>query len=191
MALTTLKDDLMQEFREERVMIKEQLEILDPLGTALRKPAAQRLISSTTLVLTEIVFYLLFVGIIGFAFVIHKFPPFSVIKDINNSPEISSKIGAQQLHDFIWTGYCFLAICAVICFTIGRMARIIRQKNEILYQASKDIKIIIGLHLERKAAIDTIEQRHLLDLSGIAKPNKLKLNINDITNPGYDENEQY
>lgn len=190
MALTTLKDDLMQEFREERIMINEQMEILDPLGTSLRRPAAQRLISSTTLVLTEVVCYALFIGGIALGFTIHSIYPFSLMNTVYHDTEITARLGGPNVNNFLLAGYGCIALATLLVLILGRMARVIRLKNDILHQAGKDMKIILGQHLERKAAIDTIEQRHLLDLSGIAVPMKPKATVNDIVNPGYDEDEE-
>ena len=49
-------------------MIYEQIELLDPLGTSLRKPAAQRLAGKGALIFSEILCYLLAAGIITFMF---------------------------------------------------------------------------------------------------------------------------
>jgi hypothetical protein len=191
MALTTLRDDLMQEFREECIMIREEMEILDPLGTSLRKPAAQRLISTSTLIITEILCYGLFLGGIAFIVMMHTIYPFTVANTIYRTPEISNKLGGPNVNNFLLAGYGIVALAIVMFMVIARMARSIRLKNDILHQAGKDIKIILGMHLERKAAIDTLEQRHMLNVSGISMPvEKTKVNINEVGNPGYDENEQ-
>lgn len=192
MALTTLKDDLLAEFREECVMIREQMEILDPLGTALRKPAAQRLLSTTTLIITEILCYGLFAGGIGLMVMMPQIYPFSVGNTLYHSAEMTSKLGNVHVNNFLLAGYGITGLAVILFMVIGRMARAIRLKNEILHSAGKDIKTIIGMHLERKAAIDTLEQRHMLDVtSGIFIPgqHKNKTKINDIANPGYDEEE--
>lgn len=191
MPLTTLRDDLMQEFREECIMIREQMEILDPLGTSLRKPAAQRLISTTTLIITEIICYALFLGGIAFIAMMHTIYPFNVGNTIYHTPEISNKLGGPNVNNFLLAGYGIVALAVVLFLAIARMARAIRLKNEILHQAGKDIKLVLGMHLERRAAIDTLEQRHMLNVSGISLPAEKsnKVNINEVGNPGYDEDE--
>ena len=190
MPLTTLRDDLMQEFREECIMIREQMEILDPLGTSLRKPAAQRLLSASTLIATEFLSYALFLGGVAFMAMMHTIYPFSVGSIIYHSPEISNKIGGPNVNNFLLAGYGITGVLVLLVLVIARMARTIRLKNAILNQAGKDIKNILGMHLERSAAIDTIEQRHMLNVSGISMPAKKdKININEVGNPGYDEEE--
>ena len=190
MPLTTLRDDLMQEFREECIMIREQMEILDPLGTSLRKPAAQRLLSTSTLIATEFLCYALFLGGIAFLAMMHNIYPFSVGSTIYHTPEISNKLGGPNVNNFLLAGYGIVVLAVILFMVIARMARIIRLKNEILHQAGTDIKLIIGMHLERTAAIDTLEQRHMLNVSGISMPaKKAKVKINEVGNPGYDEDE--
>jgi hypothetical protein len=190
MSLTTLKEDLLHEFREERVMINEQVEMLDPLAISLRKPAAQRLVSSTLLVITEILCYLITVGGIIFVAIMHTIYPFSVIAGIYYNTEIKNKLGSTDFNYAVLAIYGICILCILFVFVIGRMAHVIRLKNTILHLAGKDIKIMIGQHLERKAAIDTLEQKHMFEYSGISipgRPNEDKEDINEIANPGFGE----
>ncbi len=195
MALTTLKDDLLQEFREERIMINDQIELLDPLATSLRKPAAQRLLSSGTLIISEISCYIVSLGGVAFLGFMHMIYPFSVMGEIFYNADIRNKAGNENLIYFILAVYGVTAISVVLIFIIGRMAREIRLKNDILHVAGKDIKTIVGQHLERKAAQDTLEQRHMLGLSGISIPNptptRQKVQVNEVMNPGYESMPAY
>ncbi len=190
MALTTLKEDLMQEFRAERDMVNEQMEMLDPLGTSLRRPAAQRLLSNTTLILTEFGCYGLFIAGIAFLIMANGLYPFSVMNTIYHSPEITTKIGGPNINNFILAGYGIIALGTVFILIIGRMAGVIRRKNEILHVAGKDIKIILGQHLERQAAIEAIAQRHHFDISGISIPAKAKPRVTEVMNPGYESDDE-
>lgn len=185
MSLTTLKDDLLAEFREERIMIAEQLELLDPLATSLRKPAAQRLLSSGTLIITEFSCYILSLGGIAFTALLHRIYPFSILNKAFYNAELRNKIGGPNLTLLIAAIYALAIISVVFVFVIGRMAREIRLKNDILNIAGKDIKVIVGQHLERKAAMRTIEQRHMLGLSGISQVPNAKVNVNEVVNAGY------
>ena len=185
MALTTLKDDLLQEFREECIMINDQLELLDPLGTSLRKPAAQNLFSSTTLGLAEFGCYVVSLGGVAFIAFLHRIYPFTLVPEFMYNPKYEAISGKPNLFLFILALYGIISLLVVCVFVIGRMAREIRLKNNILNMAGTDIKVILGQHLERKAAIDTLQQRHMLGISGISKPMKVK--VNEVANPGYDE----
>ena len=203
MSLTTLKDDLLQEFREERVMISDQIELLDPLATSLRKPAAQRLLSSGTLIMTEFICYIISLGGIAFMAFRHKIMPFNVLSQMFYSSSLRNGIGATNLFFLILAIYGLAAIGVVLIFVIGRMAREIRLKNDILHMAGKDIKTLVGQHLERKAALDTIEQRHMLGMSGVSPNNnaksitdgvvtysnpgitQVKRSVNEVINPGF------
>lgn len=184
MSLATLKDDLLAEFREERVMINDQLEMLDPLATSLRRPAAQRLLSSGTLIITEFSCYTISLGGVAFAALLHRIYPFSLLNKIFYTPELRSKIGGPNLTLLIAATYALAAIGVLCVFVIGRMAREIRLKNDILHQAGKDIKVMVGQHLERKAAIDTIEQRHMLGMSEVKVP-AAKVKATEVVNAAY------
>jgi hypothetical protein len=203
MSLTTLKDDLLEEFREERIMIKEQIELLDPLATSLRKPAAQRLLSSGTLIITEISCYIVSLGGLAFMAFLHKIYPFTALTDIYYDPNTRSRIGGTNLLYMVLGIYGLALIGVTLMFIVGRMAREMRLKNDILHHAGKDIKTIVGQHLERKAALDTIEQRHMLGLSGVSMQPPKESNIqtptaafrksgiaglgsvNEVPNPGF------
>jgi hypothetical protein len=183
-------------------MINEQIELLDPLATSLRKPAAQRLLSSSTLILTEYIAYIVSIGGIAFMALMHKIYPFSVLNTMLYTPQQRIRIGAPNIIYLLLGIYGLTAIGIALTFILGRVAREMRLKNEILYMAGKDIKTIVGQHLERKAALDTIEQRHMLGMSGIGQPDKQKVQtapattpfratapavaINDVRNPGFE-----
>lgn len=187
MALTTLKDDLLREFRDERIMINEQIELLDPLCASLRKPAALRLLSSGTLIITEISCYIMSAGGLACMMFMHMIYPFSILGKIFYNPGYRNDIGAENLIYLILSIYGVAGIGVVFMFVIGRLAREMRLKNDILNHAAKDIRTIIGQHLERKAVLDTIEQRHMLGMSEISpiKPQAPKVQVNDMVNPAY------
>jgi hypothetical protein len=187
MSLTTLKDDLLAEFREERIMINEQLEMLDPLATSLRRPAAQRLLSSGTLVIAEFSCYILSLGGIAFMWLMHLIYPFNLLSKMLYNADVRAKIGGPNISLLISAVYGLAAIGIICVFIIGRMAREVRLKNDILHMAGKDIKVIVGQHLERKAALRTIEQRHMLGLSGVSHvpAPATKDSVNEVVNAGY------
>lgn len=185
MALTTLKDDLLAEFREERIMINDQLELLDPLATSLRKPAAQRLLSSSTLFIAEFGCYIVSLGGLAFGVLMHKIYPFSLLNQMFYTAEIRNNVGAPNITMLIMATYGLLAIGIAAIFVVGRMAREIRLKNEILDHAGRDIKTMVGQHLERKAVLNTIEQRHMLGMSEVVQVSPTKITLTEVTNPAY------
>lgn len=184
-------------------MIKEQIELLDPLATSLRKPAAQRLLSSGTLIISEISCYIVSLGGLAFITFLHKIYPFTALTDIYYDPHTRNRIGGTNLLYMVLAIYGLVLIGVVLMFIVGRMAREIRLKNDILHHAGKDIKTIVGQHLERKASMDTIEQRHMLGLSGVSVQPTKESNVqtptaafrknglgslggvNDVRNPGF------
>lgn len=167
-------------------MIYEQVELLDPLGTSLRKPAAQRLASKGGLIFAEIICYLLAVGIIAFLFFMHKIYPFYILADLRNKSEFRS-LGWLNIEVFTVAIYAIITIMAIMFYGFARAARAFRLKNDILNLAGKNIKEIVGQHLKRKAAIDAIEQRHFLELPNHHLEEGVRVNVNEVPNPGYDQ----
>lgn len=185
MTSTKLQDDLLKDFKEQKTMIYEQVELLDPLGTSLRRPAAQRLISKGVLIFSEILCYLLAVGSIVVAAFMDMLYPFYVVAELQHREEFSS-IGRTNIDAFTYGMYGLFGLIAILFYMLGRAARAVRLKNNILNLAGKNIKLIVGQHLKRKASIDSIEQRHFLEL-----PNDHleTVPVNDVPNPGYDEHD--
>ena len=153
MAYTTLKDDLLAEFRDERIMINEQIELLDPLTAALRKPAALGLLSDTTLLLTEYICYLVSAGGLACVLFMHLIYPFSLMQEIFYNAGLRERIGAPNIIYLTISVYGIAVLLSLFVFIIGRMARETRLKNEILNLVAKELKGILGLVLERKAAV--------------------------------------
>src|ERR1700734_1656724 len=140
MTFTTLNDDLLKEFREERIMINDQIEFLDPLAISLRKPAAQRLLSNSTWLLTEYMCYLISIGGLACVACMHLIYPFSLLHDLFYSPQSRDNIGVPNLIYLMTAVYGIAVLAAIFMFIIGRMAREMRLKNEILNVAGKEIK---------------------------------------------------
>ena len=190
MTSTRLQDDLLQNFKEERKVIYEQIELLDPLGTSLRKPAAQRVLSKGALIFAEVLFYLLSLGTVAACFFLNKIYPFYIISEMRFKSEYRHlNIMDRQFVNI--SQYVLLGIIAILFYIIARSFRQVRLKNSILNLAGKNIKIIVGQHLKLKASIDAIEQRHFLELPNDHLehiPDSVK--VNEVPNPGYDEQEE-
>jgi hypothetical protein len=167
MSFTTLKDDLLAEFREERMMINDQLELLDPLGTSLRRPETQNLHGPSTLFIIEIIGYILCVCCLAFAILMHNIYPFSILNTALYNPELRSSLGGPNITLLSASVYTLVGIIAVCIFIIARLVRSVRLKNEVLQHAGRDVKTIVSQHLLRRAAMEAIEQRHLLSTTGV------------------------
>lgn len=181
MALTRLQDDLLQEFKEERKLISGQLELFDPLAASLRKPAAQRLLNKGLLIFLEIVAYLLALCCIAVIVFANKLFPLYVLDAIHRKG--FEQFTRYETDSFFWLVTGLIAFIAVQFFIIARIVRRIRLKNDVLNLAGKHIKTLVGQHLNRKAAIDSIEQRHFTELPELPGASV----VNSVPNPGYDD----
>jgi hypothetical protein len=187
--MAKLHDDLMRDFKEQKAMIYSQLEVFDPMGTQLAKPAAQRLVSKGILIISEILCYVLALGAIAFAVFMNKIYPFYILSEIQYKSEYV-KLGWMNVRMFTICIYALLGIISLLFYGLGTSLRHIRLKNDILGFAGKHIKTLVGQHLKRKASIDTIEQRHFLELPDFQEEGVSKVKVNEVPNLGYDENEK-
>ena len=181
MATSRLQDDLLHEFREEKRMISSQLDIFDPMAVSLRKPAAQRLANAGLLVFGELLCWLAVLGAIAFAIFLQKLYPFYLLFKIKG-PSYTETLGLQNVQLLLWSFYGMIALAAILFLFLARTLRRIRLKNAILNIAGKHIKTLVGQHLNRKAAIHALEQRHFAEM-----PQEAGSNVNEVLNPGYDE----
>ncbi|XZF14271.1 hypothetical protein ACTHGU_21025 [Chitinophagaceae bacterium MMS25-I14] len=182
MANTRLQDDLIQEFRAEKRLITEQLQLFDPLSDSLRKPAAQRLLHKGLLIFLEIINYLISLGCIAVIVFMDKLFPFYMITDLR-AKGIKSGYSIYETEVLFFTVTGMIALIALLFFMLGRSARRVRLKNSIINLAGKHIKTVVGQHLTRKAAIDAIEQRHFMELPDI--DGKDISSVNAVPNPGF------
>ena len=166
MASTRLQDDLLQEFREEKQMIQSQIDIFDPLAVSLRKPAAQRLAKKGLILFGEFLCWLLFLTSVAACFFLNKLYPFYLLFELS-IPSRQEALGKQNVQLLQWSVYGLILLCGLLFIVIARCLRRIRQKNDILSYAGKEIKTLVGQHLHRKAAIDSLEQRHFNELPEI------------------------
>lgn len=178
-----LQDDLLHEFREEKRMIQSQIEEFQPLAVSLRKPAAQRLASKSLILLSELICWLLFLAAATACVFLNRLYPFILLFDLDTSGH-QDQFAAQDVHTLRLCVYGIIALCGIGFLLLARSLARIRQKNDILNMAGGRIKTLVGQHLERKAAIEALEQRHFGEL-----PADYSTDVNAIPNPGYDAEE--
>lgn len=182
MSLTRLQEDLLNDFKDQKQIIIEQIELFDPLATSLRKPAAQRLASKGGLIVAEVFCYLLCFGVTIFTVFMNLIYPFTPLTNVRFLHNVNDLALLKEAEYFSIAVHGMSALIGFLFFLIARTIRRIRLKNNILSLAGKNMKILVGQHLKRKAAIEAIEQRHLLDFPSFAGT----VSINDVPNPGYE-----
>jgi len=163
MSITRLQEDLLNDFKEQKHIIVEQIELFDPLATSLRKPAAQRLASKGGLILAEIVLYLSFAGMVYSTIFLNLIYPFTSLMKVRYVKSVDDLTAMREAEFFSIAIHAMAGTIALLLLLMARMVRRIRLKNNILSLAGRNMKILVGQHLKRKAAIEAIEQRHMLD----------------------------
>jgi hypothetical protein len=179
-----LQDDLLKEFREEKELIDRQLALLDPLAVSLRKPIAARLLNSFVLLVLEGLCWLAMSATITFCVVRDKIYPFHILARLRVK---GGALGfAPSEIDALY--YVIVVVAVLIClllFIIARNLSKLRRKNAILQLAGVQIKSLVGEQLERKAAIEAIDQRHFGILSPMPMSESQPLKSTSIPNPGF------
>lgn len=183
--MSRLEDDLINDFKEQKKFVHEEIALFDPLAESLRRPAATRLVSKGSLIILEVLCYLLFVATIGVMILLKKIYPFSVLEDVFYNDQVRNHIGIVNVVYLEIAVYCVVGFVGLLFLLIGTAVRTIRLKNDILHIAGKHMKALVGQLLKRKAAIETIEQRHFAELPSI-KTN-YKPDVNEIPNYGFEE----
>jgi hypothetical protein len=160
----SIQEDLIRDFQEQKKTINEQVKLIDPLATSLRKPAAKRLFHAGFLVFLEILAWLLFLGTIAFVLFMDKLYPFYYLNQIQNDSQLSTNYKTSDLNLLSLSVRGMALVAAVLMAVIARMLSRIRQKNSVLHLAGKNMKLLIEQLLKRKATMEALEQRHMLEM---------------------------
>lgn len=180
MAATRLQDDLLHHFHEEKRLIQTQIDELNPLALQLRKPAAQRLAGKGLILFGELICWALVLGGVAVCIFLHRLYPFYELFSVR----LTKMIGLYNVQALQWSVYVLIGLSSILFLMLARSLARIRQKNDILHMAGTRIKSLVGQQLQRKAAIDTLEQRHFNEL-----PAEKRADVNVVPNPGYDPDE--
>jgi len=187
MSLTKLQEDLLQEFKEQKQVIYQQLEIFEPLSEKLREPAAVRLLGKGTIILLEIICYAFTGGMIALAVLMNRVYPFSVwdyIQYKGQLPDVEGIPTMADMQNFTIVMHVMCGLAAILFFIIARMLARIRLKNDIINATGKNIKTLVGQHLQRKASLQSIEERHFPGNHFPDAPTD-GVKVNDMPNPGF------
>jgi hypothetical protein len=178
----SLKDDLLADFREQKEVIFSQIELFEPIAANLRKPAAYRLMSKGGLIIAEIFSYLLCLSAIAFTILMNLIWPFTMLYRVRFMSELKGASYSDPEY-FSIAVHVLGGLIALLLFILARTLRGIRLKNDVLYRTGKGLKVVMGQHLQRKASIETIIQRHYLELPPLPDNNP---DVNSVSNPAYD-----
>lgn len=178
---TRLHEDLLREFKQEKEMVNAHLALLDPLAVSLRKPVASRIFNSIVLLVLEGLSWLGLITVVAFCIVRDKIYPFYILARMR-SKGTAMGFSARDVDSLYWSVVVFAAIIGLLLLVVARNLSRLRRKNAILQMAAVRIKTVVGEQLKRKAAIDTIDQRHF----GILEPVSLgEQNSTTVPNPGF------
>jgi hypothetical protein len=155
-----LQEDLIRDFQEQKKTINEQVDLIDPMATLLRKPAARRLFHTGMIIFLEIIAWLLLLGCIAFAVFMDKLYPFYLLNQITHDSSLAERYHQYDMNLLHWGIRGMAVVAALLLFIIARMLGTIRLKNSVLHVAGRNMKLLVEQLLRRKAAMEGLEQRH-------------------------------
>ncbi len=159
-----LQDDLINDFQEQKKIIREQIALIDPLAASLRKPAAKRLFHAGFLVFMEIIAWLLCLGCIAVIVFQNKLYPLYFLSQMLHDTALSGTYKLYDLQMLNWAVKGLLLLAALLFVIIARMLAQIRKKNGVLHLAGKNMKVLVEQLLKRKAVMESLEQRHPISM---------------------------
>ena len=159
-----LQEDLIRDFQEQKKTVVEQVALIDPMATSLRKPAAKRLFHAGVIVFMEIVTWLLLLGCIAFVLFADKLYPFYYIDQLAHDTGLAERYKPYDLKMLSWCIKGIGIFAALLFLVIARMLGTIRMKNSILHVAGRNMKLLVEQLLKRKAAMETMEQKYPVEL---------------------------
>lgn len=181
MVSNSLYQDLIEDFKKQNQLIDEQINVFEPLTASLRKPAARRLLNKGSLMLFELLFYLLGVAAIALAVMMKHVVPFYIL-DMLKVKAVETGFSAMDVNTLFWSVTGVFVLVGMLFFYAARLLRKIRFKNTVIHTVNKHIKVLLSQHLQRKAAIDNIEKKHFTELPALPQDST---DVNDVPNPGY------
>ncbi|WP_118975584.1 hypothetical protein [Taibaiella koreensis] len=159
-----LQEDLIRDFQEQKKTVKEQVALIDPMATSLRKPAAKRLFHTGIIVFMEILCWLLVLGCIAFVLFADKLYPFYYLSQLQHDTALGERYKPEDLKALHWMVRGAGLVLALLLLIVARMLAAIRLKNSILHIAGKNMKQLVEQLLKRKAAMENMEQKYPSEL---------------------------
>ncbi len=164
MKLNSLKDDLIRDFQDQKRAVNEQVALIDPMATSLRKPAAKRLLNTGFIVMMEVLSWLLFLGCIAFIIFMDKLYPFYYLNKIVYDTALPPSYPIDDMKTLSWIIRGMALVSGLLFFAIARMLATIRNKNSILHLTGKNLKLLAEQLLQRKANMAALEQRNPIEM---------------------------
>lgn len=181
-----LKEDLLDDFKTNKVFIDEQLKQLNLLANSLNKPVVARVWNSFILRLFEISCWILIIGVIVFCFVKDSYPPFYTLASLKYNNVLPYSTNVKDINALYYSVYIYAGIIVILLLLLARSINKIRKKNIILRTTVKSMKLVLGEFLKRKAEIEIIEQRNFVTPDNIEfKSANVRPTPTDVPNPGY------
>lgn len=160
MPQTELLKDLILDFQQQKSEVQAQIQLIDPVATSIRKPAANRLLNKSMLIVGEILMYCFFLAFLGLAFFSKHFPILNTWDALTQLTEVKDSFIENDLlwFEIIFKGSFF--ITALLFLWIGRMLSKFRHKNDVLQLAAQNMNTIVERLFKRKVELEQMEHQY-------------------------------
>ena|SRR5690554_177888 len=159
-----LLEDLINDFQEQKKNLKAKIDLLDPIATSIRMPAATRLLNKSLLIITEIFVWILILGSIALVIFMDTIYPFQVWWDLSSNSNIPETVSNNDLQNFSWMIKGVIIFLILLLLWISRMLVKIRHKNDVLQLAGKNMKNLVEQYFERRTTMEDLENKYPFDL---------------------------
>ncbi len=156
----SLKEDLILDFQEQKKALAGQMDLINPMATSLRKPAARRMADAGFLIFLEILVWAACLSCIAFLVFMNKLYPFYYLSQLKHDTDIKSLYNLKDLEMLDWCIKGLGLLAALLLFIIARMVHKIRQKNSVLNLAGKNMKLLAEQFIKRKASMGSLMEKH-------------------------------
>lgn len=160
MSHSELIRDLIQDFQQQKSDLNGQIQLIDPIATSIRKPAATRLLNDSLLIIGEYLMYILSLGFFALTIFTNKVMILNTWFQVSEIGEVQDRIPED---DLLWfeVAYKGLFFLLALCFIwIGRMLSKFRHKNSVLQLAAKDMNTLVEGLFKRKIEIEQLENKY-------------------------------
>lgn len=161
---STLKEELIRDFQDQKRAVNEQLALIDPMAASLRKPAAQRLINTSFIVFMEIICWVLFLGCIAFVLFMDRLFPFYYLSKLIHDTSLTDRYNTSDIQILTWIIRGMALVAAILFLIITQILTAVRRKNSVLHFTGKNLKLLAEQLLQRKAAMEALEQRNPIEM---------------------------
>lgn len=169
MAELRLQDELLKRFREERALIDSQISLLEPVSSALSRPAILRWANRGLGFVSEMFCWLVCAALIVSCFFLKNIFPFYLLFELDRN-QYQESLGRQSIQALQWGVYGLIILSALLFAVLARSISRIHHRNDLLHQAAVRINKLLDQNKKRQKELQALDERHFGNPSSPTEP---------------------